>query len=399
MMRPALAIPGAAPGPQRRLARGTPARRPAFTLAELVVSMGIMSVLLTTIASALVIASKALPSPTSITTAQAQTTAALDRMAADLACATAITELTATAITVTVADRGHGASGPESIRWAWSGVSGTPLTRQYNTSTPQTIAPSVSAFSLSPTMVVGHLSSAPRVLMVVNNPGFLSSEDNARIAKLAMWAFPTTLISSSDSQTNFNAAFAACDVVYVTTNTYSFTIVTRFNNPAIGIVNENDALYPSIGMSTLSRFSNGNTLALTDNTHEITTGFPLGAMSICTSPLEDLHGAIGILAPGARSLGIFSGNPALAVIDISRTQSDSQIAAARRVVLPWGGSLLNPFAFTGLKAGPRTILKRALVWAAAPPVYDRIRVTLTAGTAPTGAIDIELFNQPGVPRP
>ena len=74
---------------------------------------------------------QAVPSSTSPTYAAILGYEAVGQMSTELAGALHITERTATAITFTVADR-NGDGSPERIRYAWSGVVGAPLTRQYN---------------------------------------------------------------------------------------------------------------------------------------------------------------------------------------------------------------------------------------------------------------------------
>jgi prepilin-type N-terminal cleavage/methylation domain-containing protein len=367
-----------------------------FSLVELLVSMGILSVLLIGVTSAILIASKALPSPNSSAASQALVASALEQLNADLLVATAIKEITTKAITVTVADRGHGAAGPETIRWAWSGTAGAPLTREYNSSGAKTIVPSVSEFALSPEVVARMSKSAPRVLMVVNSTFMLSSEDNARTAKLTEWRFPYTLISALDSQANFNSALAACDVVYVTAGTNPVALWTYLTNPAVGVVTENESLYPTLGISTGYQTQSDSWINLDNNTHPITLGLALGWINILSRE-ESLHRHNDSLAPGLVTLASGMGN--LAVLDLHAIRTDGAPARARRVVLPWGGALLDPFALGSLMRDGRTILKRSLAWAAARPVYKSVSVSLTASAAPAVGIRIEMLANPRVPVP
>jgi hypothetical protein len=138
-----------------------------------------------------------------------------------------------------------------------------------------------------------------------------------------------------------------------------------------------------------------------DNTHLITSGFSTVDVKVTTA-LVDLHRTGGTLAPGAQVLGDQPGpsnKPYLVVIECGDLLSNGQAARARRVALPWGGQLLNPMAFSTLNASAMTILKRSLVWAAAPPVYGSVGVTLTAGKAPAASVRVELVNRPRVPIP
>jgi hypothetical protein len=69
-------------------------------------------------------------------------------MAAEVQYALTVTEYTATAITVTVPDRTDANTNPETIRYAWSGVAGAPVTRSYNGGAAVSVVPSVQSFTL-----------------------------------------------------------------------------------------------------------------------------------------------------------------------------------------------------------------------------------------------------------
>jgi len=121
----------------------------AVSLVELLASTAVMAVLITGMGSAMFIASRAVPdgsSPFALTRAGEDT---LHQLAGDLLYATSVSAKTETAITFTVADRGHGSAGPESVGYAWSGTPGDPLTRQYNTGAVTAIAEDVRAFQLT----------------------------------------------------------------------------------------------------------------------------------------------------------------------------------------------------------------------------------------------------------
>jgi len=123
-------------------------RQRGFTLIELVVSLSITAVLMTGIASALVIASHAIPDPQSNAwAATPNAMLALDTVAADLMVAQTISEKTPAAVTFTVADRDNNAL-PETIRYAWAGTAGDPITRQLNNGTVTNLLDSADYFNL-----------------------------------------------------------------------------------------------------------------------------------------------------------------------------------------------------------------------------------------------------------
>lgn len=119
-----------------------------FTLLELVVSAGVMSVIMLGLASTMLIAGRALPQAESAAGATAAAADAAGQMIADLRYATAINERSATRIEFTVADR-NGNELPETICYEWSGTLGAPLVRQYNAGAPVTMLSNVREFSLS----------------------------------------------------------------------------------------------------------------------------------------------------------------------------------------------------------------------------------------------------------
>ena len=136
-------------GQARTRSRKHAIRRAGFSLAELTVSMGVMIMLMGGLVSAVVVASRAIPDPRSATAATRNGYLTADQIASDLFCATSFSERTATAVAFTVPDRDHGAAGPETIRYAWSGTPGDPLTYEYNGATAADLIPDVYEFDLS----------------------------------------------------------------------------------------------------------------------------------------------------------------------------------------------------------------------------------------------------------
>lgn len=128
--------------PQRTLRLG-------LSLIEMVISLSMLTVILGASVSMVLISSRAMSNNTSNVGSDAVAArAAADQVLDDLKMATAITEQSARAVTMTVPDRdGDGAA--ETIRYAWSGTSGDPLTRQYNSRPAATVAGNVTSLSLT----------------------------------------------------------------------------------------------------------------------------------------------------------------------------------------------------------------------------------------------------------
>ena len=113
------------------LTLSAPTRGRGFTLAELVVSMVIMSILMVGLGSAILIASHALPDDERPATRIVQSASVAGQIVEELRSAIWIREHTVTSVEFAVPDR-EGDGNADRIRYAWSGTSGDPLTRQYN---------------------------------------------------------------------------------------------------------------------------------------------------------------------------------------------------------------------------------------------------------------------------
>jgi hypothetical protein len=136
-------MPDASVGVSRRRNRAH-----GHTLFELVMSLAICSVLLLAMQSIVMIASRAIPDGRTVSSLNVSGSDVMQTISRDLMYATAISEMTSNAITFTVPDRNNDGAA-ETIRYAWSGTAGDPLTRQYNSGTVVNVAPSVRSFVLN----------------------------------------------------------------------------------------------------------------------------------------------------------------------------------------------------------------------------------------------------------
>jgi len=124
------------------------ARLKAFTLVELVVSAAITTVIMLTITSSIILATRALPDASSPPKTVITASESAEQIAAELQYAISINSRSAKMIEFTVADR-NGDNVPETIRYEWSGTAGQPLTRRYNSGTVLNILDAVQEFNLS----------------------------------------------------------------------------------------------------------------------------------------------------------------------------------------------------------------------------------------------------------
>lgn len=130
-----------------RVRTGGRACRRGATLVELVVSMAAATILMGGLASAVVLATRALPENRGVLENVTAASQVGQQVAADLGCAMAVLSRSARLIEFQVPDR-NGDGDPETIRYAWSGTAGDPLYRQYNGNTAVAVLDNVGLFQL-----------------------------------------------------------------------------------------------------------------------------------------------------------------------------------------------------------------------------------------------------------
>jgi len=108
-----------------------PRKDSAFTLAEVVVSIGIMFVVMGGLTASIVLATRAMPRSDERWRAAESLTVASETLIDDLLCATSITSRSANSIEFAIPDR-TGDHLPETVRYAWNSIAGTALTRTLN---------------------------------------------------------------------------------------------------------------------------------------------------------------------------------------------------------------------------------------------------------------------------
>lgn len=121
--------------------------RRAFSMIELVLGMAVASLTMLAIASSLMLSAKALPTARGSTGATTLGSLPAQELLDDLRVATAVSEAAARSVTLTVADR-TGDGEAETIRYAWSGVAGQPLTRSINGGAEEVVTAGVYGLAL-----------------------------------------------------------------------------------------------------------------------------------------------------------------------------------------------------------------------------------------------------------
>ena len=221
------------------------------------------------------------------------------------------------------------------------------------------------------------------LLMVVVDPDNLTAQEAAKKSLIESWGFGVTLIDESDSQSNFDTAVAASDVVFITEDVLSGNVGTKLVNAPIGVVTEEANLSDEFGFSAGIGWDAGTELGIDDNTHYITEPFAVGTVTILSTS-ESLAYLTPAIAPDAESLGRIVSGLSLTALDIGASIVGGGTSLGRRVFLPWGG---NDMDVNHLSADGLTIFRRALEWGAgAGPTANTIILT-TESSATLGGLD------------
>lgn len=122
--------------------------RPGFTLLELTTSLVVTAIILGALTSAMLLASQIIPNKDGPAEATIAANEIAQQFAGELYYAQTVTERSAKEVRFRVADR-DGDLTPETIRYAWSGEPGDPLTRQYNDGGPAAVLDNVQNMDLS----------------------------------------------------------------------------------------------------------------------------------------------------------------------------------------------------------------------------------------------------------
>lgn len=365
----------------------------AFTLIELVVSMSILTILVSGMASAVFIASYALPGEQDLAVPQEAAGNAAERIKSELMVATSFNAASANAVDFMVPDRGHGAPGSEWVRFNWSGSAGDPLTVSYNGSPAITLCSDVHNFVISYEKTVAALTRLPRVLLVVNNDASLTTEETARRQAIESWGFSVDPVRSTVTEADLDEAAANADVVYVPLGA-DRTIAPLLLNLPLGVVVEDPWIAEDLGLAKVALWYWSDTISLVNYPHEITSTLSPGSFVILGSPGNLL--TLTTPAPGGSALATLSGKTSMLAVEIGAELYLLGSAKGRRTCMPWGDS---PFSFGNIIGDGQTLMHRAIVWAAAPAVVSGIEVTVQVGPAPTGSAvsRAQMLNMPEVP--
>jgi hypothetical protein len=355
----------------RRNDPGRPARRAGFSLLELLLTLTITTIILGGMGSIVLLAGRTTRTAAGSSTPIMEAGHVLADLTADLRLAVTISERTATSIQFTVPDR-DGDGGLESIRYAWSGAPGDPLTRQYNGGLPVVVTEDVHALDLtfldeaavgSGGTSRGSDAAALSVLLVVENADSPGPMDSLRRYLLESWGYNVTLIDDAADSVAFNAAVPLHDVVYVGGQVDPARLGTKLTWSPVGVVCEEQGSVVNLGIADQPRAETVHASIIVEGGGQyITSGFFPGLLPV----LSEVGTLYQFAAPPADGADILATRPeypteaTLVAVDRDRRLATGEAAPARRVALPWG----NATAFDAVNDQGQTLLKRSLEWAA-----------------------------------
>ncbi len=202
-----------------------------------------------------------------------------------------------------------------------------------------------------------------KVLFVVTDSTGPTDQELARQALMQSWGFQVTMINASAPQSEMDAAGADAHAAYVSEEINGDDLGTKLRDALIGVVNEEVDLHDDFGFwNDPWWFKNTTAMEVVDNTHYISSPFALGDVTIFSAP-EWMTTTWDTGDTGAQVLAerMNSTRPVLIVLETGAALYDGGTAAGRRVQLPWG---VDSFDIGSLNENGRTIMKRAIEWAA-----------------------------------
>lgn len=233
---------------------------------------------------------------------------------------------------------------------------------------------------------------AANVLLVIDGASMNSSE-TARKTQFETWGHTVTTIQDSSSQTSFDAAMAAVDVVYIPMTVADWEIANKAKSTTKGVVCEERYIDDDMGFSTGTGWNSGLTQTeILNNSHSVTTGLSTGFVTIVSSS-QELAMMNATVASGMTVLSKqnYTDGNMLGVIDTGGALAGGGTAAGRRVRMPWGG---DGFTWSALNSNGLLIAQQAITWAVGVvnPLQLNLKLNEASGTT---ASDSSTYNRPG----
>ncbi|QDU90389.1 hypothetical protein Pla175_37930 [Pirellulimonas nuda] len=340
--------------------------RRAVSLIELVVAMASAGVLMTGLGVSVALTTRAFRPETNQQYQRSGAALAQRDLLADLRLATGFSERTATAATFTVPDR-NGDGRPETLRYAWGGTAGDPLTLAMNGGAPVPLLRGVQGFALSyqtrtiSPVVLPAEQSGSDLLLIVMDSASLSASESSRKAMIESWNFNVAVKGLNDPVDELLTAAASVKAVYVSgsINADKLESAPQLASLTNGIVNEHPGLVDDFGFGATASTKFAWSATVASSSHYINQD--LSGSS--ASPFA-LMGAMtkidGKQADSLNAILTLDDVPSLATVDPDEALYGGGAAPGRRVMLPWGDSGFDP---SSLNETGRLLTCRSIEWA------------------------------------
>jgi hypothetical protein len=366
--------------------------------------MGSASIVLAGLASALLVANSAID-PGLPSSVQANASSVTQRIRGDLQFSTGFTERTSRTLTMTVPDR-TGDGIPDTIRYAWSGNSGDPLTVSLNEQAAETLLADVQTFDLSfltrtvVAPVIESQASGPVLLFVSGSNTFrkdsktgnsvvsVSKLEQYRIDQFEDWGYSTESVAATVSDSDLKQQSDKADVVFISGEVDPNLLNPSILSLAVGLVCEQLTLCEELGFSRNPHDFKGDKVQVSATTHYITHGFNSGLATVADRSIV-LHSLDREFSPDILVLARGAGREREGALSLLSPGDEivrsTDKVAGRRVMLPWG---TQSFDVRWLTSDGLTLLQRSIEWAAGAETstYDtRVLFIVDSSTDPSDA--------------
>lgn len=209
-------------------------------------------------------------------------------------------------------------------------------------------------------------SGGKTVMFVVDDANNLGTYDAAKKALMEGFGWKVVPISDDAAAGEFTAAMADSVAMYVSSTVSASTVASKIVNAPIGIVDECSDLIDDLGISSSANNNNADSVKITNNTHDITSVFAVGDMTISTSKYKVTR-LSGSQPADLIILGTRTNNSqiTIAALDAGKINQNGVASPGRRVMLPWGESNFDPAV---LNDNGKTLMQRSILWATKPMV-------------------------------
>ncbi|QNN22330.1 hypothetical protein HED60_08610 [Planctomycetales bacterium ZRK34] len=217
-------------------------------------------------------------------------------------------------------------------------------------------------------VVTPTVSGGKKIILICSDSENPEATDATRKGLMEEFGWAVTMLADDDVNSKFDEEAADAKAVYISATANANQIATKVTATPLGVVNEQKDLVDNLGFASSSGQRREDAVDIIDNTHEITSVFPIGELTICTSS-QSLLRFNGSLSDDLYDLATRPGvdsQKMLGALDAGKLRHDGDTSPGRRVQLPWAYS--SSFDPNTLNDNGKTIMERSLLWATKPMV-------------------------------